>query len=77
MSSFLMSNPPAFPCWLNENGRKGLGKKACAILLDYSEVAAGIYRFLSFVFLREGADSAVSVVVYAGGRLPLQSAQLE
>lgn len=47
------------------------------ILLDCSGVAAGIYRFLSFIFLREGADSAVSVVVNADGRLPLQSAQLE
>lgn len=40
-------------------------------------VVAGIYRFLSFIFLTEEADSAVSVVVYADGRLPLQSAQSE
>lgn len=75
LSSFPMNKLPAFHCWLNENGRKELGKKACVILLDSSGVAAGIYRFLSFIFLREGADSAVSLVVYTDGRLPLQSAQ--
>lgn len=47
------------------------------ILLDCSGVAAGIYRLPSFIFLREGADSAVGVVVYAGGGLPMQSAQSE
>ena len=47
------------------------------ILLDCSGVAAGIYRLLSFIFLTEGADSAVPVVVYADGSLPMQSAQSE
>lgn len=53
------------------------GEKMCVILLDCSGVAAGIYRLLCFIFLREGADSAVSVVVYADGLLPVQSAQSE
>lgn len=47
------------------------------ILLDCSEVAAGIYRLPSFIFLRAGADSAVAIVVYADGGLPMQSAQTE
>lgn len=77
MSPFLINKLPAFHCWLNENGRKELGEKDCAVQSDCSGVAAGIYRLLSFIFLREGADSAVSVVVYADGRLPLKSAQSE
>jgi len=47
------------------------------ILLDCSGVAAGIYRLPSLIFLREGADSAVGIVVYADGGLPMQSAQSE
>lgn len=75
MSYFTMNNLPAFPCRLNENGRKGLA--GGMILLDCSGVAAGIYSLPSFIFLREGADSAVAVVVYADGGLPMQSAQSE
>lgn len=47
------------------------------ILLDSSGVAAGIYWLPNFIFLREGADSAAAIVVYADGGLPMQSAQSE
>lgn len=56
---------------------KGLRRAGGTILLDCSEVAAGIYRLPSFIFLREGADSAVAIVLYADGGLPMQSARTE